>query len=148
MQETWVRFLRRSPGEGKGYPLQCSGLENSMDCIVHRVGKQLGTTERLSLVWVTTNSLKKKKNTRAESFCFCQALGFKHDSVSASSLQGSETYKKLSKMTVSIDRRCHWGSTEPLAPWLGVRVAGGRLLGEPEQDKTVVIILLKTQSLF
>ena len=51
-------------------------------------------------------------------------------------------------MTVSIDRRCHWGSTEPLAPWLGVRVAGGRLLGKPEQDKTVVIILLKTQSLF
>ena len=26
--------LRRSPGEGKGYPLQYSGLENSMDCIV------------------------------------------------------------------------------------------------------------------
>ena len=23
--------LRRSPGEGKGYPLQYSGLENSMD---------------------------------------------------------------------------------------------------------------------
>ena len=23
--------LERSPGEGKGYPLQCSGLENSMD---------------------------------------------------------------------------------------------------------------------
>ena len=23
----------RSPGEGKGYPLQYSGLENSMDCI-------------------------------------------------------------------------------------------------------------------
>ena len=27
--------LGRSPGEGKGYPLQYSGLENSMDCIVH-----------------------------------------------------------------------------------------------------------------
>ena len=27
--------LGRSPGEGKGYPLQDSGLENSMDCIVH-----------------------------------------------------------------------------------------------------------------
>ena len=26
--------LGRSPGEGKGYLLQCSGLENSMDCIV------------------------------------------------------------------------------------------------------------------
>ena len=25
--------LERSPGEGNGYPLQYSGLENSMDCI-------------------------------------------------------------------------------------------------------------------
>ena len=41
MQETWVRSLglRRSPGEGKGYSLQYSGLENSMDCIVHGVSK-------------------------------------------------------------------------------------------------------------
>ena len=29
--------LGRSPGEGKGYPLQYSGLENSMNCIVHGV---------------------------------------------------------------------------------------------------------------
>ena len=29
--------LGRSPGEGKGYPLQYSVLENSMDCIVHGV---------------------------------------------------------------------------------------------------------------
>ena len=29
--------LRRSPGEGKGNPLQYSGLENSMDWIVHGV---------------------------------------------------------------------------------------------------------------
>ena len=29
--------LGRSPGEGKGYPLQYSCLENSMDCIVHGV---------------------------------------------------------------------------------------------------------------
>ena len=29
----------RSPGEGKGYPLQYSGLENSMDCIVHGITK-------------------------------------------------------------------------------------------------------------
>ena len=29
--------LGRSPGEGKGYPLQYSGLENSMDCIDHGV---------------------------------------------------------------------------------------------------------------
>ena len=33
--------LGRSPGEGKGYPYQYSGLENSMDCIciVHGVTK-------------------------------------------------------------------------------------------------------------
>ena len=31
--------LGRSPGEGKGYPLHYSGLENSMDSIVHGVTK-------------------------------------------------------------------------------------------------------------
>ena len=31
--------LERSPGKGKGYPLQYSGLENSKDCIVHGVTK-------------------------------------------------------------------------------------------------------------
>ena len=31
--------LGRSPGEGKGYPFQYSGLENSMDCIVQGVAK-------------------------------------------------------------------------------------------------------------
>ena len=29
----------RSPGEGRGHPLQCSGLENSMDYTVHGVAK-------------------------------------------------------------------------------------------------------------
>ena len=31
--------LGRSPGKGKGYPLQYSGLENSFDCIVHGVAQ-------------------------------------------------------------------------------------------------------------
>ena len=31
--------LGRSPGEGNSYPLQYSGLENSMDCMVHGVAK-------------------------------------------------------------------------------------------------------------
>ena len=39
--------LGRSPGEGKGYPLQYSGLENSMDSQWGR--KELDMTERLSL---------------------------------------------------------------------------------------------------
>ena len=41
MWETWVRSLgcKDSPIEGKGYRLQYSGLENSMDCIVNGVAK-------------------------------------------------------------------------------------------------------------
>ena len=44
--------LGRSPGKGKGYPLQYSGLENPMDCIAHgfaKSGHDSDTTERLSL---------------------------------------------------------------------------------------------------
>jgi len=36
--------LGRSPGEGKGYPLQYSGLETFIDCIVHGVAAS-DTTE-------------------------------------------------------------------------------------------------------
>ena len=41
MWETWIRSLcwEDSPGEGKGYPPQYPGLENSMDCMVHGVAK-------------------------------------------------------------------------------------------------------------
>ena len=51
--------LGRSPAEGKGYPLQYSGLENSMDCLVHGLYspwgcKELDTTEQLSLSVVNT----------------------------------------------------------------------------------------------
>ena len=35
----FIPGLRRSPGEGKGYPLQDSGLENSLDCIIHGVAR-------------------------------------------------------------------------------------------------------------
>ena len=41
MWETWVQSLgwEDTLGEGKGYALQCSGLENSVDCIVHGVAE-------------------------------------------------------------------------------------------------------------
>ena len=45
--------LGRSPREGKGYPLQYSGLEKSMDSIVHVVTK---SQTRLSL-YVLLNSI-------------------------------------------------------------------------------------------
>ena len=44
--------LGRGPGERKGYPLQYSGLENSMDCIVYGAAKswtQLSDFHFLSL---------------------------------------------------------------------------------------------------
>ena len=37
--QSLIPGLGRSPGEGKGYPLQYSGPENSMNCIVHGVAK-------------------------------------------------------------------------------------------------------------
>jgi len=37
-------WVGRSPAEGKGYPLQYSGLENAMDCIVNGL-QELDTTE-------------------------------------------------------------------------------------------------------
>ena len=55
--------LGRSPGEGKGYPCQYSGLENSMDCIVHGVAK---SWTRLSDFHFTFKGL--------EGYCACIVL--------------------------------------------------------------------------
>ena len=49
--------LERSPGEGIGDPLQYSGLENSVDCIVHGVA-ELAISERLSLSLVRGETIK------------------------------------------------------------------------------------------
>ena len=53
MPESPVRFLGwgKSAGEGIGYPLQCSGLENSMDCIVH--GFEKNWTWLIGLDWLS-----------------------------------------------------------------------------------------------
>ena len=64
--------LGRSPGEGKGYPLQYSGLENSMDYIVHGVTKsqtrlsdfhftaymwkQIYVTTQTHVIWLSKDS--------------------------------------------------------------------------------------------
>ena len=54
--------LGRSPGEGNNYPLQYSGLENPMDCIVHGV-----TKSQTQLDWATftlkTHTLHPLRNT-------------------------------------------------------------------------------------
>ena len=53
--------LGRSPGEGKGYPLQYSGLENSMDCIVYGVSES-DTTEWFSLHFIHYLLLEQKRS--------------------------------------------------------------------------------------
>ena len=52
MRETWVQSLgwEDSPKKGNGYPLQYSGLDNSMDYTGH---KESDTTERLSFISFT-----------------------------------------------------------------------------------------------
>ena len=50
--------LGRSPGEGKGYPLQYSGLENSMDYTVHGVTKsrtRLNDFHFHFIIWLPIN---------------------------------------------------------------------------------------------
>ena len=55
MLETWVPSLGwEDPLEkGKAYPLQYSGLENSMDCIVHGITKsQIQLSEVLNVYFL------------------------------------------------------------------------------------------------
>ena len=46
-----ISGLGRSPGEGKGYPLQYSGLENSMDYTVHGVAKSWTQLSDFHFLW-------------------------------------------------------------------------------------------------
>ena len=58
--------LRRSPGGGKGYSLQYSGLEDSMDCIDHWVTKsqtELSDFHRASLVAQLVKNLPAMQET-------------------------------------------------------------------------------------
>ena len=55
MQETCVRSLGWKDPLEKRKTLQSSGLENSMDCIVHGVVKSSDMTERLSLHFKPVN---------------------------------------------------------------------------------------------
>ena len=62
MLRCYLLGLERFPGEGRGYPLQYSGLENSRDYTVHGVAK---SWRRLSL------PLIESKLTKMWSECMC-----------------------------------------------------------------------------
>ena len=77
--------LGRSPGEGKGYPLQYSGLENFMDYTVHGVTKswtQLSDFHSLThshaalitaikLLFIIMNSIITVRSFSSPVSCFC-----------------------------------------------------------------------------
>ena len=64
--------LGRSPGEGKGYPLQDSGLENPTDRIVHEVAES-DTSERL-LAHFTLHTIKSNHGKMCKSVSFLSQL--------------------------------------------------------------------------
>ena len=73
-----------SPGEGKGYSLQYSGLENSMDCIVHGVAKS--HTQQRNFQFHSASPRSRKKELKGEIlkftvrefniFCVCEGWGW------------------------------------------------------------------------
>ena len=60
--------LGRSPGEGKGYPLQYSGLENSMDCIVYRVTKSWTRMSDFHSSFNTRNGILEQRTSMGRDF--------------------------------------------------------------------------------
>ena len=54
--------LGRSPGEGKGYSLQYSGLEKTMDCIVHRIAKSQTLLSDFHFTYMTSLIAQLVKN--------------------------------------------------------------------------------------
>ena len=87
-----VPVVGRSCGEGKGYPLQDSGLDNSMDCIVHGVAKswtQLSDSlsmfslkmhplkiSEMVLLRIWTKNVKEMKRTKPKYFSDIFFLSF------------------------------------------------------------------------
>ena len=64
--------LERSPREGKGYPLQYSGLENSMDCIVHGIAKSQTRLHFLFFFFQLSSLLSWLNPTRSQLILECE----------------------------------------------------------------------------
>ena len=71
--------LGRSPGEGKGYPLQNPDLENSMACIGHGVAKSwtwLSDFHFEGKVWFLARCWEREKSSLQLGEKFSQWLGY------------------------------------------------------------------------
>ena len=53
--------LGRSPEEGKGYPLQNSGLESSMDCVVPGVAKSGTQLRNFHFLYLNKKAMEENK---------------------------------------------------------------------------------------
>ena len=81
--------LGRSPGEGKGYPLQYSGLENSMDCRIHRVPESWTRLSNFSFHTVKEFSIVNE----AKADVFLEISCFFYDTMDVSNLiSGSSAF--------------------------------------------------------
>ena len=97
--------LGRSPGEGKSYPLQYSGLENSVDCIVHGVTKRQTQLSDFHF----QDSLS-KANSESEVAQSCPTLCDPVDcSLPGSSVHGILQARVLEWVAISFSR----GSSQP-----------------------------------
>ena len=65
----------RSPGEGNGYPLQYSGLENSMDCIVYGIATSQTTLNNFHFTWASLVA-QLVKNPPAMQEAWIRSLGW------------------------------------------------------------------------
>ena len=107
----FIPWSERPPGEGNGYPLQYSGLENSMDCIVHGIAKsQMRLSDSLFhilhfmrkhcpkvILYLISACIVKKKNSLYE---FCTKCLTQNAPLKASftPFQDKKTYKNLSRI--------------------------------------------------
>ena len=71
-----VPGLGRSPAEGKGYPLQYSGLENSMDCIVHAVAKSQTWLSKFHFTSMKLIQIRCQKNS-IDNLCWARICEMK-----------------------------------------------------------------------
>ena len=92
--------LGRSPGKGKGYPLQYSGLENSMDYSLWS-GKELDTTERLS----EEEGFSQHQAWKRVCVCVCDSLSVMFDS-----LQPPSTVAHQGPLSMEFSRQEYWSA--------------------------------------
>ena len=71
----------RSPGEGEGYSLQYSGLENSMDCIIQGVAKSQTQLNDFHFLSLLASSIKSTIRNISRKLSYQKSMGLKHNNI-------------------------------------------------------------------